>query len=266
MSEQPRLFCIGTHHKTGTVWMRRTFHRYASENGFKIVRISKRSRPEDLPSHGSCLLVNWESQFPRAILDLPFTRALHVIRDPRDVLISGARYHLTAPTGNEKWLATPRPQFGGLTYQEKICSIEDPLEQLRFEMQFKHRETLFEMLNWPYGHEHVVDLKFEDLVNDTDTSIFRAALEKMNVAGFAAEDVAKFYWEHALFGGLKKGMSGLVASHIKSGKAAQWRRKFPREIAEEYERKFGKALIALGYSTGDDWVDECLPAAEIYSD
>ena len=262
----PRFLCVGTHHKTGTVWMRRTFHKYATDNNIPVVRGYNGKQLSTLPASGPALVVHWNSLFPIPFYDVPQARFLHIIRDPRDILISGARYHLTAPLGNERFLRVARDDLGGKTYQEHINSLPTIVDQMLFEMENKHRETVLEMLVWPYGHRHVVDLKFEDVVNDTDCSIFRGALEQMGVEGFDIDGVVKYYWDHSLFGGAAKteDRAANVKQHVKSGKPAQWKTKLPREVAEIYVREFGQALITLGYADNNDWVDECRPAAEIY--
>lgn len=260
-----RFLCVGTHHKTGTVWMRRTFHKFAESEGIPVIRVNRKTRAADLPATNPALIVNWSSEFSRSLFDHPDARFLHMIRDPRDVLLSGYRYHLTAPTGNEKFLRIPRPDLGGLTYKEHLNSRPDLVSGLLFEMEGKHAETLAEMLAWPYGHPHVVDLRYEDMIDDTDCALFRAALARMDVAGFDAERLTGFYWTHSLFGGLadRSNRKANVTKHVRSGKSEQWRSKLPREVAEIYAERFGSALGLLGYALTDDWVDACPLAADM---
>ncbi len=260
-----RFLCVGTHHKTGTVWMRRTFHKFAESEGIPVIRADPAMRPASLPASGPALVVNWSSEFSTALMDAPDARFLHMIRDPRDVLLSGYRYHLTAPTGNEKFLRIPRRDLGGLTYKEHLNSLPDLVSGLLFEMNGKHAETLAEMLAWPYGHPHAVDLRYEAMIDDTDCALFRAALAQMNVAGFDAERLTGFYWTHSLFGGLadRSNRKANVTKHVRSGKSEQWRTKLPREVAEVYAVRFGSALKFLGYAEADDWVGECPLAAAL---
>ncbi len=239
--------------------MRRTFHKFATEQGIPVIRIGQKFDMDDLPEDGPALLVNWSSTFPRELLDRDDVRAFHMIRDPRDVLISGARYHLTAKTGNEKWLARPRREFDGMSYQERINTETTRTGQLRFEMHNKHKTTLDEMLAWPYGHSNVFDVRYEDLINDTDASLFREAIEALDVGGFDKERLLEFYWTHSMFGGLKEAenLKGNVKSHIKSGRTAQWREGLPAEIAQDYSDAFGDALVTLGYEADQSWVSVC---------
>jgi len=261
----PRFLAVGTHHKTGTVWMRRTFRKFVDDHGIPTVRMNGPEHISNLPEEGPALCVNWQSRFPAELWEHAEVRFLHMIRDPRDVLISGARYHLTAPLGNEKWLGRPRDQFGGKSYQEALNALPTRREQLLFEMAGKHAESLAEMLDWPYGHERAVDLRYEDMIFDEDCALFREALESMGVAGFDIDGLVGYYWRHSLFGGLaeKDGKTASVASHIRSGKVAQWRETLPREVAEIYADRHGEALIRLGYATDHSWVRDCRPEAEI---
>ncbi len=260
-----RFLCVGTHHKTGTVWMRRTFHKYATDHAIPIIRGYDAAQLKSLPTDGPALVVHWNSLFPAPLFMDSRARFLHIIRDPRDVLISGARYHLTAPLGNEKFLRVKRPDLGGKTYQEHLNSLPTLVDQLLFEMDNKHHETVVEMLMWPYGHPGAVDLRFEDLIDDTDCSLFRGALRQMNVAGWDIDGVANYYWTHSLFGGAAKeeDRAHNVAKHVKSGKAEQWKSKFPREVAEIYVQKYGPALRTLGYAENDDWVHQLPTASEV---
>ena len=261
----PRFLAIGTHHKTGTVWMRRTFRKWSDPAGVPVLRMGRRTPLSELPQSGPALCVSWQSLFPRAFFDHPEARFLHVIRDPRDVLISGARYHVSAPLGHEQWLGRKRDDLGGRSYQEAIAALQTPQERLLFEMEGKHRQTLREMLDWPYGHASVVDLRYEDLIEDYDCALFRGALERLGVAGFPPEEIVASYWTHSLFGGIKERESrtSSVKAHIKSGRPAQWRTKLPRSVAEVYAERYGAALITLGYETSTDWVAHCPPDAEV---
>ena len=99
-----RFICIGTHHKTGTIWMRKVFRAIANEQGIPFMQCYRAKRLVDLAETGPHIVVNWSSSLPQQLLDMPEARFLHIIRDPRDVLLSGMRYHRIAPLGNEKFL------------------------------------------------------------------------------------------------------------------------------------------------------------------
>ncbi|WP_298905576.1 sulfotransferase domain-containing protein [uncultured Aliiroseovarius sp.] len=246
--------------------MRRTFRKYTDPNDITTVRMSpKTDLAEALPETGPALCVSWDSRFPTQFYDDPRARFFHVIRDPRDVLISGYRYHLKPNHSHEAWLYRARPKFGGASYHQKIAAEPDRISQMLFEMDGKHAGTLNDMMAWPYGHQNVVDLRYEQLIEDHDCARFRAAVEMMNVDGFDTDALVQSYWNNSLFGGIsdRANRTRKVKTHVASGAREQWRSKLPREVAEIYAQKYGDALIKLGYATDNKWVDDCLPDAEI---
>ncbi len=264
MASGGRLICIGTHHKTGTVWMRKVWQHIAAEQNIPFMPIYRPRKMAAIPEKGPCILVNWNSAFPQQLMDHPEARFLHVIRDPRDVLLSGMRYHRIAGLRNEKALREPREDLGGLNYQEHLNALPNDSERLRFEMHNRHHETLTQMLAWNYRHPHSVELNYEDMMEDEDCQVFRKALTKMDIAGLDIEAAVKTYWDLALFGGLTDPKTVAVPSaHIGSGKPTQWVTNLPAEIAEEYAAEYGNALKQLKYETSLKWVSACKPAAEI---
>jgi len=262
----PRLLCVGTHHKTGTIWMRKVFRQVAADLGIPRMQVYRTKRLADLPETGPAILFNWSSTFPEELLARSDARFLHLIRDPRDVLLSGVRYHREAGLGNEKFLRETRPEWGGLNYQDHLNALPDDIARLMFEMEHKHDVTLREMLDWPWGTANAAELRYEDLIGDTDCALFRATLDGFAIDGLDIDKVVDIYWQNSLFGGLANAdnREDIVARHVASGgAAAQWPDKLPREVAEVYAERYGGALAQLGYADDATWVSRCKPAAEL---
>ncbi|WGH80073.1 sulfotransferase family protein [Jannaschia ovalis] len=260
----PRVFCVGTHHKTGTLWMRAVFRRLAAALGIES-HVTYPARGDGLvPEIDRVFLFSWSSRFPEALLDRPDARVLHVIRDPRDVLLSGCRYHHHAPEAGEAFLHAPREDLGGLTYQQHLNALEDPEEKLLFEMREKHAQTLQEMLDWDYDRPNTIEARYEDLIADESCDGFREHLRDL---GLTEPEVAKgveIFWAKSLFGGLAEeaARGERIRAHVASGRVAQWREALPRRVAEAYAAEYGAGLVKLGYEPHPTaWLEELRDAA-----
>src|SRR5581483_12442001 len=109
-SELNNRILVGTHHKAGTVWLLSIFQRICQQYGWRIHHGVAATPPPEFD-----VFFPWNSQFDRAAIQPPF-KGIHMIRDPRDMIVSACFYHQKA---TEKWLHVRQDSLGGLTYQEK---------------------------------------------------------------------------------------------------------------------------------------------------
>ena len=266
-SAPPRILCVGTHHKTGTVWMRRVWRQIGEALSIPFHPVHKPQNWATIPATGRVIVVNWGARFAPELFDNPEARFLHVIRDPRDVLASGVRYHEEAPGRAERFLHVERADLEGRTYQQHLRSLDDRNAKLRFEMGEMHQRTLEEMLDWPYGHPRVCDLSYETLISDTECTAFVAALRFFGFSEAEVEVARGIYYDNSIFGGFSRlnaegEIDRRLDAHVSTGAKLDWRHKLPREIAEEYSQRFGAALVRLGYETDEvSWLDRLIPEA-----
>lgn len=229
---------VGTHHKTGTVWMGQIFRKICWEFGLEYFS----GRQEDLPP-GFDVFFQDHSGFDLTRIQGEY-RGLHVIRDPRDVIVSGCFYHQRAA---EKWLHVRREEFGGFSYQERLNSFPSLDEQLIFEMQ--HSRTIRDMLAWSYSNPNIFEARYEDLILDRNLMQFHRIFDFLGFPGEMIPQALKIAYESSLFSGKVR-----TSSHVRSGDGGQWRKYFKPEHKAKFCELFGDALTRLGYEADDAWV------------
>lgn len=235
----PCKILIGTHHKTGTVWMISLFK--AICNAFKLRFFV--GEQNDMPDDFHVFLQN-QSKFDFELFPFPY-KGLHLIRDPRDMLVSGCFYHQTS---SEKWLHVKRENLEGMTYQEKINSYKDLEDKILFEMEHSGRHHIRKILQWDYKNADFFEVKYEDLIADKDLMIFHKIFTFLGFPGKAIPELLKISYTKSLFSG-----SVDRPGHIRSGRPQQWKEHFTPKLKDKFIELFGDALIELGYEKNNDW-------------
>lgn len=254
-----RLMCVATHHKAGTIWIKRVIKSLSKAIGVPWIGIWSDRQMRKVPKTGRAFLCNWAGMFPDDLWTSTETAFLHVIRDPRDVLLSGCSYHQTAGLKGEQFLHIAREDLNGRTYQQHLNDLSDHKEKLLFEMRNKHAQTLMEMRAWPYGDPRCIELRYEDLMVDTQCNAMRRAFGALGLQGGEIDSGVQAFWENSLFGGLadRQDHKGRLKDHVRSGgRLRRWQSEMPRSVGQTYADRFGDDLIALGYEQDKSWVDQ----------
>ena len=197
------------------------------------------------------VLFNYDSDFRghSQLLSRDDVRILHLIRDPRDVLISAMHYHRRA---DESWLHEPVPGYDNITYQRRLNAFETRYEQYVFEMENSTDSTLRDMQGWQYGRSNCFEARYEELRQDTQMAYWSKIIDFLGFEPHEQAICRQRFWQHSLFGNL----SGRAHRHVRSGDVAQWKREFTPELAQAFRWKFPKVLQALGYEPDDRWIAE----------
>ena len=137
---------VATHHKTGTVWMSTVFRAIARRLGANYVDFWTQYGRLDRALKAPFILLNHNSIFSRHASQLrrEDVRVLHLIRDPRDVLISAMHYHKKA---DEPWLREKVSGSKEAPYQQRLNSFATVHEQYLFELENATGSTIEAMLD-----------------------------------------------------------------------------------------------------------------------
>jgi hypothetical protein len=240
------LIVVCTHHKTGTVWMADVFR--AIKKQFKLKIHS--GKQAELPPEADIFLQDHSKVDLQALRDRGRpVRCVHVIRDPRDVVISGCFYHVKT---TEKWANTPKAEFGGKNYRETISALPTDYDKLVFEMKNTGMKSINDMVNWNYKDPDVFEVRYEDLINDADYKVFRPMMRFLGFEGADLETVLQIVHDHSLFGGAKP-TTAKDPVHVRSGESRQWPKTFTPELKAAFKEIHPDALQKLGYEKNADW-------------
>jgi hypothetical protein len=247
---------VATHHKTGSVWMASTFKKICAALNIRFIHM-KRERTRRASAKPPVVFFDGHSAFVRRarwMLDLPELRIFHLIRDPRDVVISAMNYHLVS---DEPWLHKPQDRYHGKTYHQMINGLPDDRQRYLFEMENSASRVINDMRTWNYENPSSFECKYEDLIGDTEMLLFGQAADHL---GFSPEEVVECrrrFWQASIFGGKSPRKESI--KHVRSGRAGQWSKVFDRDLANAFVAKFGDVLVTLGYEPDNSWT-EALPS------
>lgn len=224
---------IGTHHKVLTVFLGRVFRAFA--------RITNRSYDRGMGAevdYACDVLIDHHSKFTFDRLRTSWA-GLHVVRDPRDLLVSATKYHVRS---TEAWLHVPDQKFGGKTYQQMVLAMDSLEERMLFELDNVTGADIAEMLAWTYDRPGMVELRYERMVGDGSARYFSDSIGAWNLPAA----------EHRLLVGLfeyfsigKPGTRG--NSHIRNARAGQWQDQFTPAVTARFNALFPGAAERLGY-------------------
>ena len=240
---------VATHHKTGTVWMDGVFKAIADDVGAHYVDFRSEYGRLERALQEPFILFNYDSDFRdhAHLLDREDVRILHLIRDPRDVLISAMHYHKKSA---ESWLHTPVPGYNNITYQRRLRELPTLLEQYVFEMEHSTAGTLRGVMGWQYGRANCFEARYEALRQDTDLSYWTRIADFLGFDEAERQSCRRRFWQNSLFGGLSR----LGNKHVRSGDVAQWKRGFNRELAYAFLDRFPTVLQSLAYEPDNKWL------------
>lgn len=226
---------VATHHKVMTTY----FNAVLRLLSFGLKRQFQRVHIEQ-PAAGSQVVLSMHSK-----LDLPKLgdyRGVHIMRDPRDMIISGYHYHKWT---HEEWVH--RPDDEGVSYQQKLNSA-NKYDGLFMEINhfiFFYRKTL---LDWDIEDPNILEIPYRDLMEDGRTDLYTQMFRHLGLEGHTldlATDLMRLFEAKSRTGR----QTGEVAakSHLRSGKSGQWQAELEQDHIDYIERELGPVLRKFGY-------------------
>lgn len=273
------------HHKCATTWINRILRETARQAGWRWMNLYNDRPFEDDPrrfvEEQQLDLLSCSNATPDHPGALSPMRGFHVIRDPRDLLVSAYFSHLHShPLNSWKELGPHRERLKALSKQDGLLA----------ELEFRARE-FGHLADWDYGRDDVLEIRMRDLTTRPYSGFVKifGFLRLVSVEPFSARSQGRFLVRYAinrvraksglgigrplrdeqipaekllgvvfdnrferLAGGRKRGESD-VKSHYRKGVAGDWRNHFTPKLEHAFKDRYGELLIRLGYESDLDW-------------
>ncbi len=232
------------YHKMGTRWLTNVLSGVADHYGMSLQFID--NNIEDLDLSHDIVILNHSDLLAQQLKGFVGS---HMLRDLRDVVVSGYYYHLWT---TESWAHQCMPTLGGLSYQNylKRLSLEaGVMAEIRNLARYVQRRKIRQ---WNFDDPRFHELRYEQMFGDEDEA-FAVLFEHYGFTSEAIENglrIAKRYSFGALASNDRQTRS---TSHLRSGKSGQWEKVFSDQHKSVFKELLGDVLIQTGYETNFGW-------------
>jgi hypothetical protein len=243
-----KLLAYFGHHKCATQWMKAILAEVCTITGRElVVHSGPRTFGGDLgaaipdPEGTVLCYVNADRHHVDTLGPL---RGFHIVRDPRDIVVSAYFSHLYS-----------HPEYLHLAeYREQLRSVSEE-EGLLLEID-KRRHEFRMMFEWDYERPDILELRMEDVTVESAPAVSRI----LSFLGLGADDgldqatVAAIVERNAFEAkaGRAPGTED-VRSHYRKGVAGDWVEHFTERHVEYFKDHYNDLLLKLGYEDDPDW-------------
>jgi len=172
----------------------------------------------------------------------------HLIRDPRDVIISRYFYHLWC---KEKWCTKRRYWLFGESYQSRLKNLPRD-EGISVEIR-RIRGMIKNLSMWDFKNPNMIELRYEELIPNEREGFLRV----FKHYGFDDEAIKKVMpiVEQYSFQVVAKRSLGEEKKHdhLRKGLPGDWKIFFTKEHKQFFKELYPGALSRLGYEDNDNW-------------
>jgi hypothetical protein len=171
----------------------------------------------------------------------PDSKYFIVLRDPRDILVSGY-YSMRFSHTIEGGMSEARQELESTNFEDGMIRTMDTLVQSCVEIALSWATIGAEWIRYEDLLQKDVELLTKALLLDCGLPI-KESVVKDAVLACRFEKIA---------GGRKRGQED-INSHFRKGIAGDWRNQFTPRIKDIFKERFGEALKICGYEKDSNW-------------
>lgn len=272
------------HHKCATTWVLSILYDLASQAGLRHKHFhSHKMMDYDLARAITVDRLDLCSYTNARYADINVDefRGFHIIRDPRDILVSAYFSHLNShETAEWPELVEHRKQLKAMPQEEGLLysfEFSDRLPTNGHDIQL-----MTSLANWNYRDERILEIKFEDLIKtpyERFVSIFRHLNLLTQPKSVAAERLGSNFLNTILSRkGQRSNRLGIAdvlyavydnrfekkaegrqlgsenkERHYRKGTPGDWNNYFKQCHKNEFKYRYPGLLQKLGYEANEDW-------------
>ncbi len=236
------------HHKCGTVFTKELLRGICEREAIALTMLRRKDRTRRFPRkfrrEGILFVENSNYEWLRNNVTRPY-RGFHVVRDPRDVIVSGYFSHRYSHEINNRWgkkfLADHREWLSQVSFEEGLLK------------EIERGYALRVMSKWHFQDPDILELRFETLIADATSTLLEVfAHYELDVPRTTIEDVVAENSFQRLSGGREPGEVDPY-SHFRSGVPGDWKNHFTPSLIDAFKARWGDLVLALGYEESQDW-------------
>lgn len=237
-----RYYCFG-HHKCATNWLRQIMRSVALEKSWNYKVVNGGGKSDLNYNHTDMsIVVNINAKYEHVQLMESDALGVHLIRDPRDALVSDYFSTRYSHTNNSSRRLEVRRRL------EQLETEDGLIEMLDF---FAYGD---QVSTWDFaGNDNIKTIRYENLLQHTEETI----KDMLHYLGIDVnETFVKTVVDNTSFEKLSKGRSPGqedIRSHYRKGTAGDWKQYFTPPVISKFKRKYGAILINMDYENNFDW-------------
>jgi hypothetical protein len=229
-----------SHHKVGTVWFQQVISSVLRHYGLRLGVVEVWN--EKPAANWDGVFYEHAHHFHRRDFAERAIRGTHMVRDPRDVIVSAFHYHLWS---EEAWLHEPRADLGGQTYQQHLNALPRD-EALAAEIRRCAGTSIKDMAQWDYDQPEFLELRYETVFGD-EYATFARVFEHYGFTPDAVEWSARKADAFSFANRAGRARRSDGKSHLRSGTPGGWRETFGPEHVALFDEVAPGVLAKLGY-------------------
>ena len=194
---------VACHHKAGSTYARKSFSEIARILDYKFSFYGFGEAPLSADAYypAKQILCFSHARYDhlvkvKSLFDCVACTLIHIIRDPRTLIVSAARYHIDS---DEPWLSIPKAAYGGKSYRQLLESLSCYGEQLIFEMSNGSLGTLQEMSKIYFGAIATLTIKLEDISWDSSGLPHQQLSEHLVADSMMQNELKRVFIQNSLF-------------------------------------------------------------------